>query len=429
MSSSTVATLARRSAAAMMSKAASGATVAYEPALRSFAGAGSVASRRVLSAAAASDEDLLKTPLWDMHMAAGAKMGPFAGWSMPMQYKSQSVMESTKWVRSSAGMFDVSHMCGMRLFGKDAIKFLETLVVGDIAGLPDGNSTLTVYTNEKGGIVDDSVVTKVSDDHLYIVINAGCRDKDLAHIGKYMDKFKADGGDVDWHIYDERSLLALQGPKAASVLSALVDTDLSTMYFGNFAEMEVAGHPCFVTRTGYTGEDGFEISVPDENAAALAATLLDDSAVEWAGLAARDALRLEAGLCLYGNDLTDDTTPIEAALAWTVGKRRRAEGGFLGADIILDQINNKTTTRRRVGIVPKVPARQHSEIVTADGEVVGEVTSGGFSPCLGHPIGMGYVDKAYAKAGTELMVKVRGKTSPMTVTKMPFVANNYYKPA
>eukprot|EP00793_Prasinoderma_coloniale_P000951 PRCOL_00007041-RA len=369
-----------------------------------------------------------------MHAEAGAKFGPFAGWDMPLQYKGHSVMESTKHTRTSASLFDVSHMCGTGFFGADAAKFLETLVVGDIQGLAPGTSTLTVLTNEEGGIIDDSVVTKVDEKELYVVLNAGCRDKDLPHIEGHLAAFKAKGGDVDMHVYDERGLVALQGPKAMEALQPLVGgVDLSKLYFGMFVKTDVNGSPCFITRTGYTGEDGFEISMPVEDAVSLSGALLASGGgdvVKWAGLGARDALRLEAGLCLYGNDLDETITPVEAGLTWTVGKARRAEGGFLGAEKILGQINKSVpVTRRRVGITGlKAPARDHAEILSADGEKIGEVTSGTFSPSLGKPLAMGYVKAGFNKAGTEVQVVVRGKAGPGVITKMPFVECQYYKP-
>ncbi|KAJ0651540.1 Aminomethyltransferase [Helianthus annuus] len=333
----------------------------------------------------ASDADLKKTALYDFHVANGGKMVPFAGWSMPIQYK-DSIMESTINCRENGSLFDVAHMCGLSLKGKDCVPFLEKLVVADVAGLAPGTGSLTVFTNEKGGAIDDSVITKVTDDHIYLVVNAGCRDKDLAHIEEHMKAFKAKGGDVSWHIYDERSLLALQGPLAAPTLQHLTKEDLSKMYFGEFRIIDINGSKCFLTRTGYTGEDGFEISVPSENAVDLAKAILEKSEgkVRLTGLGARDSLRLEAGLCLYGNDMEQHIT--------------------------------------------RPPARSHSEIQNENGENIGEVTSGGFSPCLKKNIGMGYVKSGLHKAGTKVKIVIRGKTYEGSVTKMPFVPTKYYKP-
>ncbi|KAJ6805276.1 putative aminomethyltransferase, mitochondrial [Iris pallida] len=383
--------------------------------------------RRHLATAAG---DLKKTVLHDFHVEHGGKMVPFAGWSMPIQYK-DSIMDSTLNCRSAGSLFDVSHMCGLSLRGKHCVPFLEKLVVADVAALKPGTGTLTVFTNEKGGAIDDSVVTKVGDEHVYLVVNAGCRDKDLEHIGKHMEDFKKKGGDVGWHIHDERSLLALQGPLAAPVLQLLTKDDLSKFYFGEFKVLDINGSSCFLTRTGYTGEDGFEISVPSENAVDLAKAILEKSEgkVRLTGLGARDSLRLEAGLCLYGNDMDQHVTPVEAGLSWAIGKRRRAEGGFLGAEVILKQLQDGPAVRR-VGLFSSgPPARSHSEIVSAGtGEKIGEVTSGGFSPCLKKNIAMGYVKSGSHKPGTEVKILVRGKPYDGVVTKMPFVPTKYYKP-
>ncbi|XP_010909941.1 aminomethyltransferase, mitochondrial [Elaeis guineensis] len=380
--------------------------------------------------AAAAEAQLKKTALYDFHVEQGAKMVPFAGWSMPIQYK-DSITDSTLNCRQNAGLFDVSHMCGLSLTGHDCVPFLERLVIADVAGLRDGTGTLTVFTNERGGAIDDSVITKVKDDHIYLVVNAGCRDKDLAHIGAHLGAFKAKGGHVDWHIHDERSLLALQGPLAAPVLQLLTKEDLSKMYFGEFQMLDINGTRCFLTRTGYTGEDGFEISVPSEHAVDLAKAILEKSEgkVRLTGLGARDSLRLEAGLCLYGNDMEQHVTPVEAGLTWAIGKRRRAEGGFLGADVILKQLEEGPPVRR-VGLFSSgPPPRSHSEIVSSTGENVGEVTSGGFSPCLKKNIAMGYVKSGFHKPGTEAKIVIRGKSYDAVVTKMPFVPTKYYRPS
>ncbi|CAN6454333.1 unnamed protein product [Victoria cruziana] len=378
----------------------------------------------------ATEGELKKTALHDFHVENGGKMVPFAGWSMPIQYK-DSIMDSTVNCRTNGGLFDVAHMCGLSLNGKDCIPFLEKLVIADVAGLARGTGSLTVFTNEKGGAIDDSVITKVTDEHIYLVVNAGCRDKDLAHIESHMKIFKSKGGDVDWHIHDERSLLALQGPLAAPVLQMLTKNDLSKMYFSDFQMLDINGFACFLTRTGYTGEDGFEISVPSEHAVELAKAILEKSEgkVRLTGLGARDSLRLEAGLCLYGNDMEQHVTPVEAGLSWAIGKRRRAEGGFLGAEVILKQLAEGPPVRR-VGLFSSgPPPRSHSEILDSASQPLGEVTSGGFSPCLKKNIAMGYVKSGSHKPGTELKVVVRGKTYDAVITKMPFVPTKYYKPS
>lgn len=387
-------------------------------------------ARRCFASEAA--EPLKKTALHDFHVENGGKMVPFAGWSMPIQYK-DSIMESTVNCRENGSLFDVSHMCGLSLKGKDCIPFLEKLVIADVAGLDPGTGTLTVFTNEKGGAIDDSVIAKVSDGHMYLVVNAGCRDKDLAHIEEHMKAYASKGGDVSWQIHDDRSLLALQGPVAAAVLQHLTKgEDLSKMYFGNFKVLDINRVSCFLTRTGYTGEDGFEISVPSEHAVDLAKAILERSEgkVRLTGLGARDSLRLEAGLCLYGNDMNEHITPVEAGLTWAIGKRRRAEGGFLGDEVILKQIEEGPKIRR-VGLVSSgPPARSHSEIQDDNGlENIGEITSGGFSPCLKKNIAMGYVKSGLHKAGTNVKISVRGKSYEGVVTKMPFVPTKYYRPS
>ncbi|KAF5181261.1 Aminomethyltransferase protein [Thalictrum thalictroides] len=377
----------------------------------------------------ASEAELKKTALYDFHVANGGKMVPFAGWSMPIQYK-DSIMDSTVNCRENGSLFDVSHMCGVSLKGKDCIPFLEKLVIGDIGGLAPGTGTLSVFTNEKGGAIDDTVITKVKDDHIYLVVNAGCRDKDLEHIEGHMKSFKAKGGDVSWHIHDERSLLALQGPLAAPVLQHLTKDDLSKVYFGEFRMMDVNGVHCYITRTGYTGEDGFEISIPSESTLDLTKAILEKSEgkIRLTGLGARDSLRLEAGLCLYGNDMEQHITPVEAGLTWAIGKRRRAEGGFLGAEVILKQIAEGPKIRR-VGLISSgPPPRSHCEILDGEGKGLGEVTSGGFSPCLKKNIAMGYVKSGSHKAGTKVNIVIRGKSYDGVVTKMPFVPAKYYKP-
>ncbi|KAK8496673.1 hypothetical protein V6N12_063933 [Hibiscus sabdariffa] len=363
----------------------------------------------------ASEADLKKTVLYDFHVANGGKMVPFAGWSMPIQYK-DSIMDSTVNCRVNGGLFDVSHMCGLSLKGNDCVPFLEKLVIADVAGLAPGTGTLTVFTNEKGGAIDDSVITKVKDDHIYLVVNAGCRDKDLAHIEEHMKAFKAKGGDVSWHIHDERSLLALQGPLAAPVLQHLTKDDLSKLYFGEFRILDINGATCYLTRTGYTGEDGFEISVPSENALDLAKAILEKSEgkVRLTGLGARDSLRLEAGLCLYGNDMEQHITPVEAGLTWAIGKRRRAEGGFLGAEVILKQLAEGPSIRRVGFVSTGPPPRSHSEIQDEKGNNIGEITSGGFSPCLKKNIAMGYVKSGSHKAGTKAKILFITKIPPFT---------------
>lgn len=357
---------------------------------------------------------------------AAGKMVPFAGWSMPIQYK-DSIIEATNHCRTKASLFDVSHMLGITLKGKNAIDFLQTLIVGDIKALENGTGSLSVFTNEHGGIIDDTVVTKVSDEEVYFVVNAGNRDKDVNHLKKHLAGYK---GDVDMTLHTENAILAFQGPEAVSVLQQFVKEDLSKLYFSMMRRMEIDGKPCLVTRTGYTGEDGFELAIPNEHVLGIAEKLTADERVRLAGLGPRDSLRLEAGLCLYGNDLDDSISPIEAGLTWCISKSRREACDFVGGDVIKKQLADGVS-RKRVGLLvgKGAPARQHADIVTADGAKVGEVTSGGFSPVAQANIAMGYVEKAHSKVGTELKVVVRGKENNATVAKMPFIPTTYYRPS
>ncbi len=355
-------------------------------------------------------------------------MVDFCGWDMPVQYA--GVLPEHKHTRANASLFDVSHMCQLEFHGKDRDAFLETLVVGDVSGMAPGQQLYSLFTSEDGGIIDDTVITKFAD-VLYVVVNAGCADKDKAHIQQHAERFRASGGDVTVVERSEHSLLALQGPKAHEVLARFVNVDLSRMdFFRSDACMRVADFDAIVGRQGYTGEDGFELSIPTTHVAAFAQSLLDQPEVKWAGLGARDSLRLEAGLTLYGNDIDESTSPIEAALAWTIPKSRRGpDATFLGATKILAQLKSGVK-RRRVGLkVQGPPARQHTMVYEnrEGGDAIGEMTSGTFAPTLGYPIGMAYVPKALAKAGTELFVEVRGRRVPASVVKMPFVPTKYYK--
>ncbi|KAI8090576.1 aminomethyltransferase, mitochondrial-like protein [Thamnidium elegans] len=377
-------------------------------------------------AAAANSEPIKKTALYDFHVKQGGKMVPFAGYAMPVTYSNMGMLASHNHTRQNASIFDVSHMLQSRLTGKDRNKFFETLVVADLNNLPVGHGTLSVFTNEQGGIIDDTIVMQ-HEDSLYVVSNAGCADKDLAHIRKHLADFQNKGGDVDFNVITDHSLIAIQGPKAAAALEELVGKSLADFSFMHGRFMEVAGVPCHIARSGYTGEDGFELSVPTEEVVSITEKLLANPAVEMAGLGARDSLRLEAGLCLYGNDIDETTTPVEAGLTWTIPKSRRETGGFLGADKILPQIKGGVT-RRRIGLVVEgAPARGGAEILNKAGEVVGTVTSGCPSPILKKNIAIGYVKNGNHKKGTELDVKVRNKVQKAVITKMPFVESNYHK--
>uniref|UniRef100_A0A3B3R8F5 Aminomethyltransferase, mitochondrial n=1 Tax=Paramormyrops kingsleyae TaxID=1676925 RepID=A0A3B3R8F5_9TELE len=324
---------------------------------------------------------LKKTELFEFHRQQGAKMVEFAGWIMPVQYKDSHII-SHMHTRQHCSIFDVSHMLQTKVHGKDRVKFMESLIVADVAELKDNQAKL--------------------------------------------NEFKAAGHDVDLEFLNE-SLIALQGPSTAQVLQPGMTDDLSKLTFMTSVLTEVFGIPgCRVTRCGYTGEDGVEISAPRSHVVALTERLLLDSEVHLAGLGARDSLRLEAGLCLYGNDIDENTTPVEGSLVWTIGKRRRQTRDFPGADIIVSQIKTKPK-RKRVGLLSMgPPVRQHTPILSPDGRVIGEVTSGCPSPCLKQNIAMGYVENEFSKVGTDVLVEVRKKAVKAVISKMPFVATRYY---
>lgn len=385
------------------------------------------APHRTFAEAAAVQSDLKKTVLHQAHVDLGAQMVPFAGYSMPVQYP-DGIKESHLFVRSSAGLFDVSHMGQIRLHGKNRIAFLETLVVADVAAIPEGHSQLSLLTVPSGGILDDSIITNLGPGVTGMVINAGCKDKDLAHMREHLAAAQAKGLDVALEVVEDHELLALQGPHAVAVMTELVpDQDFVNMPFMTARAMTVAGIKCHVTRCGYTGEDGFELSIPAAQTLTLFETLVARPEVRPVGLGARDSLRLEAGLCLYGNDIDTTTSPVEAGLNWTIGKRRREEGGFLGHEVILKHLNDGITRRRMAFFMPKgAPARGGESLLNEAGDVVGKVTSGGFSPTLGMGIGMGYAVKPFNKSGTKLKVKVRAKTNDIEVRKMPLVPAKYY---
>eukprot|EP00009_Paramoeba_aestuarina_P014687 CAMPEP_0201542230 /NCGR_PEP_ID=MMETSP0161_2-20130828/71918_1 /ASSEMBLY_ACC=CAM_ASM_000251 /TAXON_ID=180227 /ORGANISM="Neoparamoeba aestuarina, Strain SoJaBio B1-5/56/2" /LENGTH=352 /DNA_ID=CAMNT_0047949857 /DNA_START=226 /DNA_END=1284 /DNA_ORIENTATION=- len=350
-------------------------------------------------------------------------MVDFAGWSLPVTYQ-KSLTDSHFHTRTNASVFDVSHMLQIVIEGKDRIPFIEKATVADLQGpSKKQKATYTLMTNKNGGVIDDCMVTAYHD-HLYLVVNAACAEKDWEHLHSIKEGF-----DVQIRKLDN-ALIALQGPLASKVLSPLVSVNLKQMEFLASHRLIVGGESCIVTRCGYTGEDGFEISVPPDSAADLWNMFLDyDREKIWpAGLGVRDSLRLESGLCLYGNDLDDTTTPMEAALLWTISKRRRQEGGFLGEEVILDQIKTKKYQRKRVGIMLKVKGvpREGAEILSPDGEVIGNLTSGSFSPVLKQAIGMAYVHPSFSKIGTELLVRVKNKTFLAEVEKLPFLPTNYY---
>ncbi|HWB48866.1 MAG TPA: glycine cleavage system aminomethyltransferase GcvT [Stellaceae bacterium] len=358
--------------------------------------------------------NLRKTPLYALHVARGAKMVPFAGYAMPVQYPTGIIAEHLH-TRAKAGLFDVSHMGQVALHGVTAA-MLEALVPSDIVALPDGRMRYTLLLNDRGGIIDDLMALNVGG-ALRLVVNAATKDGDVAHLRARL------GPAAGVELHEDLALLALQGPEAAAVLSRFAP-GVATMPFLSCAQVG----ELFVTRSGYTGEDGFEISLAGARAAEFAEQLLAEPEVAPIGLGARDTLRLEAGLCLYGHDIDETTTPAAAGLAWTIGKRRRTGGGFPGAARVLRELS-EPPPRRRVGIRPdgRAPAREGSAVIDAAGKPIGTVTSGGFSPTLNAPVAMGYVDRAQAEPGTALSVVVRDVARPARIAPLPFVPTRYYR--
>lgn len=370
----------------------------------------------------APETKLSHTPLFDLHQELGGKMVPFAGYAMPVQYPAGIVAEHVH-TRTAAGLFDVSHMGQAILSGDDAAGMLERVAPGDFQALGTGEMRYSMLLTDDGGIVDDLMVTRLAEadgvSRAAVVVNAARKDVDYALL-------RAKLPDAGLQVLD-KALLALQGPQAVMVLARLAP-GVADLNFMSGAAMEVAGIAAYVSRSGYTGEDGYEISVAAADADGLARRLLAEDEVAPIGLGARDTLRLEAGLCLYGHDIDETTTPIEAGLAWAVGKRRRAEGGFPGAARIAAELADGTA-RRRVGIQPsgRAPAREGTVIKDTDGRRVGRVTSGGHGPSVGGPVAMGYVEAAHKAPGTALLLEIRGKDHAAEVVKLPFVKPNYYR--
>lgn len=368
-------------------------------------------------------ENLKTTPLNDLHQRLEARMVPFAGYSMPVQYPS-GLMQEHLHTRASAGLFDVSHMGQVVLRPRsgrleDAARALESLVPSNVLGLAEGRQRYVFFTDDSGGILDDFMVGNRGD-HLFLVVNASRKDHDLAHLRDAL----SDTCEIEY--LADRGLIALQGPKAAEALAPLAP-EAAEMRFMDVTEFDVDGVSCIVSRAGYTGEDGYEISMPADRAMQIAEKLLANELVKPVGLGARDSLRLEAGLCLYGNDIDETTTPVEAGLNWAMQKIRRKggerEGGFPGAEVILEQLESGTP-RQRVGLRPegRAPVRAGAKIhLDADSDPIGEVTSGVFAPSVEAPIAMGYVPTANAGIGTRLFAEVRGRHLPMAVVKMPFI--------
>jgi aminomethyltransferase len=369
----------------------------------------------------ASDAPLKRTPLHALHLSLGARMVPFAGYEMPVQYPAGIVKEHLH-TRERAGLFDVSHMGQAFLDGDDPDAALETLTPADIAGLKDGQMRYALLLNDAGGIKDDFMAARLpSERALYLVVNAATKDADFDFIGQRLK------GRAVLSPQGSRALLALQGPASERVLLRHAD-GVAALGFMKAGRFTVDGAPAIVSRSGYTGEDGFEISLDEADAERVARALLAESDVLPIGLGARDTLRLEAGLCLYGHDLDETVTPVAACLTWVIGKRRKAARDFPAAEHVMAELFDGTK-RKRVGLrlVDKVPARDGADIVDSSGRVVGRVTSGGFSPSLGMPIAMGYVETAFGADGTELGLMVRGAARPARVTPMPFVAHRYKK--
>lgn len=380
-----------------------------------------------------SDASLKKTPLHAMHVRLGARMAEFGGYDMPIQY-SEGIMAEHVWTRTQAGLFDVSHMGPSFLAlpelggGDEAHRkvsaLVEKLVPSDIAGLAPGKVQLTVLLNENGGIIDDLMIGRPAatdrQGMLYIVVNAGTKENDFALIQQ------AAGNEAKLRRADDRALIALQGPKAEQVIEAIFP-QAAALTFMTFVRIEDTDYGrVLITRCGYTGEDGFEILVPAEHGEAFANRLLEDHRVKPIGLGARDSLRLEAGLCLYGHDLDTNKTPVAASLSWMISKTRRERGDFPGAQRILGELKSGVPSKR-VGIRPlgRAPAREGVEVQSQDGQTIGVVTSGGFGPTVNGPVAQGYVDTSYAKAGTPVKLLVRGKLLDAEIATLPFVPAHY----
>ena len=368
---------------------------------------------------------LLNTPLNALHLELGARMVPFAGYSMPVQYP-MGLMAEHIHTRSEAGLFDVSHMGQLRLVGTDAAPAFESLMPVDVIDLPVGKQRYGLLLTDEGNIIDDLMFVNRGAD-IFVIVNGACKVNDIAHIQRRI------GAKCQVIPMPERALLALQGPKAVDALSRMVP-GVEKLVFMTGASFDWQNADLFITRSGYTGEDGFEISVHNDQADLFARALLAQAEVKPIGLGARNSLRLEAGLCLYGNDIDTSTTPIEAGLNWAIQKVRRTggarAGGFPGADIVLGQLDgSRSLTRKRVGLIAqeRVPVREHVELQNTQGVKIGEVSSGLLGPSANVPVAMGYVDVASASLGTVVNAMVRGKAVPMTVSAMPFVPNRYYR--
>lgn len=372
-----------------------------------------------------TDTGLSRTPLYGLHCELGGKMVPFAGYEMPVQYPTGIIHEHLH-TRNAASLFDVSHMGQILISGYAVAHRMEALVPVDLEALADHHAIYALLTNTQGGILDDLIITRWSDKQLFVVVNAGCKEQDFAHLKAHLSEH------CMLQMLEDRALLALQGPEAAQVMKTLLP-ETEHLMFMHGCNAHLDGVDLYVTRAGYTGEDGFEISLPAEHADKIARQLLAFDKVEPAGLGARDSLRLEAGLCLYGHDINQQTSPVEASLQWSISRSRRTggirEGGFPGAEIIQAQIAQGGATRKRVGFEVKgrVPVREGAIVMTREGLAVGEITSGGFSPSLKVPLAMGYLKSEQALEGSELIAVVRNKRVELKVRSMPFVEQRYFR--
>jgi aminomethyltransferase len=370
-----------------------------------------------------TEENLRRTPLYALHVELGGKIVPFAGYEMPVQYPAGIIKEHLH-TREKAGLFDVSHMGQAFVHGADPARAMERVAPSDFAGLKEGMQRYGLLLNDAGGVKDDFMLARLKGEAaLYLVVNASMKESDFAYISERLK------GIATLEPRPDRAQLALQGPMAGRVLDRL-SPGIDALTFMHVVRAKVAGVDCIVGRTGYTGEDGLEISMAATDAEKIARALLKEPEVAPIGLGARDSLRLEAGLCLYGHDIDETTDPAEADLVWAIGKRRKTELGFPAAEKIMNRVLNGTA-RKRVGIRPdgKAPCRDGAEIVDKKGRVIGKVTSGGFGPSLNAPIAMGYVETAFAADGTEIDLMVRGKALPAHVAPMPFVPHHYKRGA
>ena len=371
-------------------------------------------------------QTLQKTPLYELHQEFGAKLTEFAGYQMPVQY-GLGILGEHQHTRTKAGLFDVSHMGQVILSGrsyKEIALAFEKLLPMDVLGLEAGRQRYGFLTTDSGGILDDLMFSNRGD-HIFVVLNAACKGSDIMHLKSQLEP------DITVQEIEDRALIALQGPASEAVLGEL-NPQIKKMKFMDVETLPIGGADCWVSRSGYTGEDGFEISIPAEAAESVTREILSNKIVEFIGLGARDSLRLESGLCLYGHDIDEATTPVEASLTWAIQKARQANGsrngGFIGSEIILNQLDNGTD-KKRVGFLPqtRAPMREGVEIFATETskEVIGKITSGGYGPTVGHPIAMGYIDSKYMRSNDNLYGELRGKRLPIKVSKMPFVPLNF----